>query len=248
MASRKETFASEFVVKLPQLEPIMRGIEEIDFGIVLSRLSELTLYMFNNTERTNIHLNRLIIYTGFNCVGKTMETKRGFILLFNEWILSSAFSLNRLIFEHWAATCFVEKTIRDFRNNRDEVKLAGIADKLFSGSRYPVNLPWGEKSNEKPIHINEFLGELERHHPETRSAYAFLCEYCHPNFLYNVEAFIASNLPESWHNPKFLESIATVLEKQLVFLEQALSGINANAEAISGMCLEEYGIDLPRLL
>lgn len=245
MRHGNESFSSDIILKVPQLVPIMHDIEEIEFRDEIDKLGRLIDCMFENTLSTNVHLNRVISYTLFNCIGKTMETKRGFILLFNEGILSPAFSLNRSIFELWAAACFVEKAVGDFRRIRNEVKFAKIADKLFSGAKYPAKLPWGDLSTEKPIHIREMITELEQRYAGTGNTYSFLCEYCHPNFLYNFEASLASLVDGIWQNPKFLSNITTTLEKQLSSLEQALLGIKASAKAISDMCLEEYGVDYP---
>ena len=240
-----KTFASDIFKKAPQLVPLKQQIEEIEFYDEISRLSRLTLHMYENIESTNVSLNRVIEYTLFNCICKTIEAKRGFILLLNEGLLSPAFSLNRSIFELWAAACFVEKVVRDFGTSRDEAKFAKIANKLFAGARYPVQLPWGEPSTEKPVHIREMLAELEKHQTGTVETYSFLCEYCHPNFLYNMEAYLASSLETSWENPLFAERITVVLQKQLLSLAQALHGIKVSTAAISDMCLEEYGVSYP---
>lgn len=243
MSHKNETFASDVLNKVPQLAPLMQKIGEIEFSDETSKLSKLVLHMFENTELTNISLNRVISYTLNICILKTIEATRGFILLFNEGILSPAFSLNRSIFELWAAACFVEKTVCEFRTSRNEAKFAKIADRLFAGAKYSAKLPWGEPSTDKPVHINEMLAELEQRYAGTGNTYGFLCEYCHPNFLYNVEASIASDQETMWENPLFLERITVALEKQLASLAQALHGIKACASAISDMCLEEYGVN-----
>ena len=105
----------------------MQMIEDVEFNEEISKLSVLIKYMYDNTPSTNVFLNRIIYYTLFNCIMKTIELKEGFILLFNVGILSPAFSLNRAIFELWAAACFVEETISDFHVSRNEEKLAKIA-------------------------------------------------------------------------------------------------------------------------
>ncbi len=240
-----ETFASDVFNKVPKLVPLMQQIEEIEFYDESSRLSKLILHMFENTESTNTSLNGVIIYTFFNCICKTIEAKRGFILLFNEGLLSPAFSLNRSIFELWAAACFVEKVVRDFGTSRDETKFARIAGKLFAGARYPAQLPWGEPSIEKPVHIREMLAELEQRQPGAGETYSFLCEYCHSNFLYNMEAYLASSQKTLWDNPLFAERVTAALQKQLSSLAQALYGIKACTAAISDMCLKEYGFSYP---
>jgi len=242
----KKTFASDALNKMPQLAPIMQEIEEIEFRDESSKLNKLILHMFENTLSTNASLNRVIIYTFFNCICKTIEAKESFVLLFDKGLLSPAFSLNRSIFELWAATCFVEEAVRDFRASRNEAKFAKIASKLFAGARYPAELPWGEPSTDRPVHINEMLAVLEQRHPGIGDTYSFLCEYCHPNFLYNMEAYLAARGPEGlWENPRFLEKITTSLEKQLSSLVQALRGIKVGTRAISDMCLEEYGVNYP---
>jgi len=181
-------------------------------------------------------------YTFFNCILKTTEATKDFILLFKEGILSPAFSLNRSIYELWAASCFIEKAVYDFRTSRNEAEFSKVADKLFAGARYPAKLPWGEPSTHKPVHINEMLARLEQRYAGAGDNYSFLCEYCHPNFLYNMEAYLAGAQEALWENPLFAERITSALEKQLSSLAQALSGIKVCAVAISDMCLEEYGI------
>jgi len=240
-----EAFASDVIIKLPQLVPIMRDIEEVEFHDERSKLAKLVLHMFENTLRTNVYLNRVIGYALFNCIEKTRELKRGFILLFNEGLLSPAFTLNRSIFENWGAACFIERNVREFRKTKNETKFSKIADKLFSGARYPVKLPWGEPSTETPVRVGEMITELERCYPGTGNTYSFLCEYCHPNFLYNMEAYLASNQEGLWDNPLFSERITIALEKQLLSLAQAVLGIKASTKAISDMCLEEYGVEYP---
>jgi len=239
-----KTFNSNLIIKLPQLVPVMREIEDSNFHEQVSKLSKLINYMFNNTTSTNVHLNRIIIYTEMNCIGKAIETKSGFIMLINAGILSPAFSLNRIIFEIWAAAYFANETMQEFRNTRNEEKLSKITNRLFSGSRYPANLPWGTPSTEQPIHVNDMLRALYQHIPETEDTYNFLCEYCHPNFLYNMEMYIAGNTEGAWNNPRFVESVTTSLEKQFYALNQALSGIVDSSEEISNICLEEYGMNL----
>jgi hypothetical protein len=239
-----ETFDSNLMVRLPQVVPIMRDIENSSFHEQVSKLSRLVNHMFSNTTSTNVHLNRIIIYTDFNCIGKAVETKSGFIMLINAGVLSPAFSLNRIIFELWAAAHFVGETMLEFRNTRDEEKLSKIARRLFAGSRYPANLPWGTPSTDQPIHVNDMLRALYQNIPGTENTYNFLCEYCHPNFLYNMEMYIAGNIEGAWNNPKFVESVTASLEKQFDALNQALYGIADSSEGISNICLEEYGINL----
>lgn len=242
MRSENHSFSSSILTRLPQLIPYCDRIEKTEFRHEVSKLSELVDYMFKNAQSTNPHMNRLITYTLDICVLKAIECEQGFVLLFNEGILSPAFILNRSVFELWAAVFYVEKTVKDFCTTRNKDKLAKIADKLFAGTLYPAQLPWGEPSLEKPVHITTMIKELERDYPGSRQIYSFLCEYCHPNFLYDAYARIATLVSGAWENPRFLESIATALEKQLSSLEQSLQGIKRSTKAISDMCLKEYGI------
>jgi len=243
MSMDKYMFTSSVIIKVPQLLPYCDRIEKIEFWDESSKLARLVEYMFKNAESTNPHMNRIIVYTLSICIVKAIETKRGFILLFNEGTLSPAFLLNRSIFEIWAAAYFVEKNVESFRSTRNAIQLANIADRLFAGAIYPAQLPWGESSTEKPVHISKMIKELKQQYSEAKQTYSFLSEYCHPNFLYNEYANLASFQHSVWDNPKFLESISTALEKQLASLEQSLIGIKASVRAITQMCCKEYGID-----
>lgn len=240
-----ETSTADLLRKVPHLAPVMQQIEKAEFSQEMSRLSVLIVHMYEDPLSTSAALNRVIMYTLYNCICKTHDTKLGFLILFNRGILAPAFLLSRSIFELWAAACFVEKTIVDFRTQRNEAKLVKIANKLFAGARYPAELPWGEPSTEKPVHINEMLAELEQRHPGAGDTYGFLCEYCHPNFLYNTEAYLASHQEALWENVRFRDSLAAALERQLSSLCQSLCGIKASARAVSDMCLDEYGVVYP---
>jgi hypothetical protein len=242
MRHSNETFV-DVLRKAPQLANLMREIEKAEFHDESARFGALVNHMFKNPSSTNVSLNRVIIYAFLNCICKTIETKRGFILLFNEGILSPAFSLNRSIFELWGAACFVESAVRDFRTYRIEARFTKMANKLFAGARYPAELPWGELTTDKPVSVNEMIAELEKRYPKAGNTYGFLCEYCHPNFLYNVNAYLATRGGEGlWQNPRFRETMTTVLERQLSSLLLAIRGIKVCTKAISDMCLEEYGV------
>ena len=114
MSMDKYMFTSSVIIKVPQLLPYCDRIEKIEFWDESSKLARLVEYMFKNAESTNPHMNRIIVYTLSICIVKAIETKRGFILLFNEGTLSPAFLLNRSILEIWAAAYFVEKKWRAF--------------------------------------------------------------------------------------------------------------------------------------
>lgn len=230
------------ISRSPKLARLLEEISELDFRNEASKLSMLVNHMHENAESTNISLNRVIICT-MNYYGRSMEATNGILMLLDRGLLSSAFCLNRMVFELWAAAYFVEKSVRDFRTHRDEEKLGKIANRLFTGARFPVNLPWGGESTEKPIHINDMLAELEGIYPEATNTYSFLCEFTHPNFLYSNYTLTASILPSQWDNPLFEKFIIDILEKQISLLQRSLSGLKICINTISDTCLEEYGID-----
>jgi len=242
MRHSPEEFTFHALDQAPQLLRLMREIEEIDFHDEVSKFNALIHHMFENAKSTNPSLNRVVVYTFFNCICKTTEARRGFMLLFKEGILSPAFSLTRTIFELWAAACYVEKAVREFQSTRNEERFSRTANKLFAGSRYPAELPWGEPSTERPVPISEMITELKGRNSEVEDAYGFLCEYCHPNFLYNMQAYLAARHRRLWENPVFMKSVTATLEKQLSCLSQALRGIKQCTGAISAICSEEYGL------
>lgn len=240
--TQESALVSDILAQTPQCVSLLQEIGDIEFREEVSKLGALITYMFENTDSTSGALNRVIVYTLFNCVLKTIDMTMGFLILFNKGIFTSAFSLSRSILELWAAASFAEKTVRDFCTSRNEAELTRIANKLFAGARYPAELPWGDPSTDKPVHINEMLAELERYAPGVGDAYGFLCEYCHPNFLYNMEAYLASKLGAGF-NARFRDKFSAVLERHLLSLLQSLRGIKASATAVAEMCLDKYGVD-----
>jgi len=218
----------------------LKDIREMDFQDELSRFKVLVDYMFARTMETNGSLNRLIVYTGFNCICKTDDARQSFILLFDKGLLAPAFSLTRMIFELWAAACYVDDVVRDFHFSRDGARLDGEANRLFGGTRYPAKMPWGEPTNERPVPIGDMLDSLEPRHPQAAGAYGFLCEYCHPNYLYNMRAFLATRDIRLWENPLFRNDMTTTIQRQLAILLEAVRGIKVCARTIFDTCMKEY--------
>lgn len=241
MINEKEDFTLKLINRAPKFILQLNEALEIDFSNELSKIRKLTNYMFEKTLSTNVSINGIIICI-HNYIQKNIEATKSFFLLTKKGFLSSAFSMNRMIFELWAAAYFIEKNIEDYIEFRDEERFKKLANRLFSGSKYPTTLPWGENSIEKPIHINDMLRKLEEIYPNTMNNYDFLCEYTHPNFLMNYYAFLASKVDDLWNNPKFEKIIIDTLEKQGDSLLKSLKGIKVSVSKIIEICLREYQI------
>jgi len=239
----EEIFISEIIYeKITSLIPLTRNIEKIEFNQQLLKASKLIIYMYKDTKKTNVFLNQIIIYLNYNCILKTIDSKNAFIILFNNGYFSQSFHINRSIFELWAATNFIEKKLKDFFSIRNNSIIMDLATGLFSGSIYPVKLPWGNRSKERPIKIGEMLDELQNKYSNTRKNYSFLCEYCHPNFLYNLNAYLAKFQDVLWQNKLFYKETRNNIRKQLVLLFIGLKGIKKGSENILNLLKKEYEI------
>ena len=243
MVERHIDIVSKLLSMSPRITVALQEVSGVMFDEEIARFSEIIQHMFEDTQKTDIALNRIIVYTEFNCIFKTLDTRKAFFLLFKKGLLPQAFSLNRMLFEQWASACFVERTVRDFVGSRDKTKLEKRANELFSGARYPVKLPWGEPSKEKPIHINDMLKELERVYPKAQDSYSFLCEFAHPNLLLSLNAYLCSIVrARAWENPIFAKDFIEVLDKQVSCLSKAIRGIKTSTYKISNLCAREYGL------
>ena len=75
MIHKNETFVSKVINKVPKFKHIMHSIEETEFLDESKKLSKLIVHMFENTLSTNGFLNKIIIYTLFNCIFKTIDAE-----------------------------------------------------------------------------------------------------------------------------------------------------------------------------
>ncbi len=242
MKNENYAFTSQIITKVPQLLPYCDRIERIRFLYEVLKLDKLVKHMFDHTQSTDVSINRIIEYTRQICIFKAISTERSFILTFNKGFLSPAFTLNRAIFELWAAAFFTKTTIEEFSNTRNHDKFSNIVQRLFTGSIYPTQSYLGEQSTERPIRVSKLIKHLEEYHPGTQQTYDFMCEYSHPNYILNAYANFATLNSGLWNNPKFFKDISMVLEKQLASLENSLLGIKDSVGAITQICYREYSI------
>lgn len=242
MGNKNYVFTSQIITKLPQLVPYCNRIEKTELLDEASSLENLIRYTLENLNSISLPMGRIIEYTRQICILKAISTKRSFILVFNEGFLAPAFTLNRAIFELWAAASFAKVTLEDFCSTRDYDKFNNTVHKLFTGSLYSTARPLGKYITKGPIRVPELIKHLEKSHPGTQKTYAFMCEYSHPNFVLNRNANFSTFNLELWNNQMFLENISIVLEKQLASLEKSLSGIKDNVGVITQIYCREHGI------
>jgi hypothetical protein len=242
MLKKEPDFLKTLIKKSSKLIPILDDISKVEYNTEIDLGANLIHYIFQNAEKININLNRLLVYVNSNLIAKNIQVKKAFLSLIDAGLLVPAFSLTRMAYEHWAASVYLNEKLIDYLKNRNEGKFHKISDRLFTGARYPVSLPWGEPSTEEPIHIKDMLRELEKTHQTTSDDYNFLCEFAHPNCLYNLYSVMASIY---WHdNPIFEKDRINELEKQFTLMLTSLKGIKSASNCILTNIANEYNVNI----
>lgn len=245
MFNENQDFINVLQKKSPALFLQIKSIKNIDFRNEISLFSKIILNLFEKAQSPNDRekissFSTLSVYISHNILLKTSQLEKSFLLLIDNNLLVPAFSLSRMIFEHWSAIVFVQDLIENYLTNRNQEKLKRTSFRLFAGVKYPVTLPWGKLSSEKPIHINDMLRKLELILPETFDTYDFLSEYTHPNNLLSMYSIWASI---NWHdNPLFDNQIVNDVGKIVSIIITTLKSIKYSANHIGDIIIRECSI------
>lgn len=149
-------------------------------------------------------------------------------------------SLNlRLLMEMWGAISFATSLCNRAdklteSSPSDEVDRIGASvDRLVLGSRYPVELPWGGKSDETSYNTMKFIQHLDDQVRGAKIMYDFLCEICHPSYIQQSYMWLAGSVGSNWGNDKFKQHADQLLKETLTIATTAAHGIRENSKTIS---------------
>lgn len=131
----------------------------------------------------------------------------------------------RLMYELWGATHFASQTLAQIQNSGKVEQALAKSQRLMIGARSEVQLPWGDTTNERSIHVMDLVRSLTDIYPQAEDTYDFLCESCHPSYLRLTTWSLAGPLLHNWTNEKFRESAHNLIDRTLQSVEQALEGI-----------------------
>ncbi|MFC1984013.1 hypothetical protein ACFLVO_03260 [Chloroflexota bacterium] len=150
----------------------------------------------------------------------------------------------RLIYELWGATHFTRKTLAQMQTSGEVEKALAKTKRLLFGVRSEVRLPWGGTSDEKSIHVMEFVRSLFDTYPQAEETYDFLCESCHPSHLRLTSWLMAGPPLQNWTNEKFRKHGHSLIERTLEAIEQALRGIACDTTRTLDLALPYIEADI----
>jgi hypothetical protein len=131
----------------------------------------------------------------------------------------------RLAYELWGAAHFAWQTlVRMHESGKVDTALA-TSQRLVLGARSEVLLPWGGATDEKSIHVMDFVRSLADIYPPAEDTYDFLCESCHPSYLRLTTWSLAGPPLQNWTNEKFRQHAHILIDRTLQAFERALEGI-----------------------
>lgn len=129
----------------------------------------------------------------------------------------------RFFFEMWGGLHYAKSLLEKIiKKENVEVEINKV-NKLLSGARSEVMLPWGELATESSIHVMDFVRSIEKEYEGAEELYNFLCEASHPNFIQNGYFQMAGPPVSNWDNKKFKKHGHTLLEKTISIYELAVT-------------------------
>ncbi len=225
MPSSWKTATSRYISRLEALPACIR-----EASSVLSSLGVTGPMMDPRGHVRTVLIIQLVLFnTGSLRVA--CDLTRAAELLFREGRITSTCLQLRLLFEYWGAIAFASTLcdrVRDAANLEDPDTLENIVvpiNRLIGGSRFPVKLPRGGKTNAKAFNVMKFIQHLEKQEPGSEQKYHFLCETCHPSFIQQSYLWMAGSEGDNWTNERFRDHAHSLLEQLISAGETAALGI-----------------------
>jgi len=150
------------------------------------------------------------------------------IALWKEGRMTGVTPLIRLLLEYWGAVCVNNDILRQAIIKRDFDGAAPKSMRLTTGARSPVKLPWGGETNEKSIHVMDFVRRAGEEDKNAVGDYDFLCEACHPSFVQHFYFYIASKTYDDGSVPaeNAMKHVESLLDQTAKACERAVLGIS----------------------
>jgi hypothetical protein len=129
----------------------------------------------------------------------------------------------RFFFEMSGGVHYAKSLIEKITKKENVENELNKVNRLLTGARSEVMLPWGELATESSIHVMDFIRSIEQEHKGAEKSYDFLCEASHPNFVQNGYFQMASPPVSNWDNKAFKKHGHILLEKTLSIYELAVN-------------------------
>lgn len=127
----------------------------------------------------------------------------------------------RFFFEMWGGVNYAKSLIEKISKKENVENELSKVNRLLTGARSEVMLPWGELATESSIHVMDFIRSIEKEHSGAEESYNFLCEASHPNFVQNGYFQMAGPPVSNWDNKAFNKHGHVLLDKTVSIYEQA---------------------------
>lgn len=198
-----------------------------DLSNLVERLPEIPLNYVPSTEGAVALQIALFVVSG--CVAHAGGAAAAFSILWRNGLLAATSLPARLVLELWGAAHYARQTLEQMEGSGEARRALKTSQRLVVGVRSEVQLPWGGFSEEKSIHVMEFVRSLADVYPEAEGTYDFLCESCHPSFLRLTSWLLAGPVMHNWANERFAQSAHGMIDRTFRAVERALEGISVDA-------------------
>jgi hypothetical protein len=199
-----------------------------------------------NPSPSGLEAVRISLYVMTNA-SIAQEVSRAFLILWRMGLTSTISLPVRQIYEIWGASHYSYKLLNEMGNLNDNniLKIQLNTARLLNGARSEVELPWGGLTNEKSIHVMDFIRELKDVCPEAEKTYDFLCESCHPSFIRLTDWSLAGPRLSNWDNNVFNNRGHKLLQYTLSAIEIALNGLALDTKNALELAMPIIRADAP---
>lgn len=187
---------------------------------------------------------RVALFATSGCFTPTKYTISTLTSLWEKGLLVTMSLPIRLTYEIWGASRYAHKEILlKMLKTKDVDKALERTEKLTTGSRSEVQLPWGGESEKPSIHCHDYIRSLTDINANAENDYDFLCESCHPSFLMATYWSMMGPYFNNWSNPHFRDHAHKLIDRSLKCMECALDGISKEVEEILKLAISNFDND-----
>jgi hypothetical protein len=164
------------------------------------------------------------------------QANMSFRYLWQERMLIVVSLLVRYMFEVWGGCHYSLNVIQEMQNTDDATRALALSQRLLTGARTEIILPWGGVTKDKSIHVNDLIRLLADVYEEAEGTYGFLCESCHPSSLMMTNWALA-NRAEFEASERAIEYCETWIEPTIRAAEISLAGMSSDAKELLRIAL-----------
>jgi hypothetical protein len=220
---RWEQELSQYNERLSNIENWNPSVSEL-----LKKLPQIPL---NYTPSTQGSIAiQLSVFVSSVCISFVYQTIEAFASLWKMGLMTMVSLPTRLTFEIWGANHYALQIIDNMKKSGDFIRASEKTASIILGARSNFELPWGEITSKKSIHIMEFIRSLKDVDPYVEDTYGFLCESCHPSFFGLMYWQMTRPPLQNWENATFRKKAHEMINRTIKAMEQALNGISSDAK------------------